>query len=371
MLILQTLQWGPQHGYAIGQTIRTESAESLRIETGSLYPALHRLEKQGWVKSDWKLTEANQRAKFYRLTPKGKKQLLQERDRWSQLVSAIGTILQSEAYQGADMNPLRWLFRRGPHRRRPRHRDSQPLRNGDRRAHCGRRGSGIRAPRRDQRVRQRVAGEGRGRGTCGAAAWWHTLGDVWQDVRFGIRMLVKNPAFSLTVITVLSIGIAGNAAIFSLFKGLALKPLPGVARLVDHGGTTRRTIDGRSYRRVAARFSRDQGTRSRIRDAERVVHDLCECRTRRRRETDRRRARHRQLLPGARCRRPTRPRASAVGRRGGRPASGGGDQRHAVASVVRGRSGHRRHDAPFERPAAHHCWRRRGRLQRHRRQHGR
>jgi PadR family transcriptional regulator, regulatory protein PadR len=93
MLVLQTLQWGPQHGYAIGQTIRTESAESLKIETGSLYPALHRLEKQRWVKSEWGTTEANQRAKFYKLTPKGKKQLLQERDRWSQFVAAIGTIL--------------------------------------------------------------------------------------------------------------------------------------------------------------------------------------------------------------------------------------------------------------------------------------
>ena len=93
MLILQTLQWGPQHGYAIGQTIRTQSAESLKIETGSLYPALHRLEHAGWVKSEWGMTEANQRAKFYKLTPKGKKQLLHERDRWSQLVSAIGTIL--------------------------------------------------------------------------------------------------------------------------------------------------------------------------------------------------------------------------------------------------------------------------------------
>lgn len=93
MLILQTLQWGPQHGYAIGATLRTQSAESLKIETGSLYPALHRLEKQGWVKAEWRQTEANQRAKFYRLTARGKKQLLQERDRWSQLVSAIGTIL--------------------------------------------------------------------------------------------------------------------------------------------------------------------------------------------------------------------------------------------------------------------------------------
>ena len=100
MLILQTLQWGPQHGYAIGQTIRAQSAESLKIETGSLYPALHRLEKQCWVKADWKQTEANQRAKFYRLTPTGKKQLLQERDRWSQLVSAIGTILNPRRTKG-------------------------------------------------------------------------------------------------------------------------------------------------------------------------------------------------------------------------------------------------------------------------------
>jgi len=100
MLILQTLQWGPQHGYAIGQTIRTASAESLKIETGSLYPALHRLERQGWVKSDWSVTDQNQRAKFYKLTPKGKKQLLQERDRWSQFVSAIGTILNPRRTKG-------------------------------------------------------------------------------------------------------------------------------------------------------------------------------------------------------------------------------------------------------------------------------
>ena len=93
MLILQTLMWGPQHGYAISQTLRAQSSDALQVETGSLYPALHRLERQGWVKSEWDVTETNQRAKFYKLTAKGKKQLLQERDRWSQLVSAIGTIL--------------------------------------------------------------------------------------------------------------------------------------------------------------------------------------------------------------------------------------------------------------------------------------
>jgi transcriptional regulator len=93
MLILQTLQWGPQHGYGITQAIRAQSSDALQVETGSLYPALHRLERQGWVKSEWDVTETNQRAKFYKLTPAGKKQLLWERDRWEQLVAAITSVM--------------------------------------------------------------------------------------------------------------------------------------------------------------------------------------------------------------------------------------------------------------------------------------
>ncbi len=100
MLILQTLQWGPQHGYAISQTIRAQSSEALQVETGSLYPALHRLQKQKWVKSSWGLTDTNQRAKFYTLTPAGKKQLLRERDRWAQLVAAIGGVLNPDPAKG-------------------------------------------------------------------------------------------------------------------------------------------------------------------------------------------------------------------------------------------------------------------------------
>src|SRR5246127_1501218 len=93
MLILQTLRWAPQHGYGIGQAIRAGSGDILQVETGSLYPALHRLEKQGWIKSEWKLTETSQRAKFYRITPSGKKQLASEADRWSQMTSAISGIM--------------------------------------------------------------------------------------------------------------------------------------------------------------------------------------------------------------------------------------------------------------------------------------
>jgi transcriptional regulator len=94
MLILRTLQWGPQHGYAIGQTIRAQSSDVLQVEAGSLYPALQRLAKKGWVASKWGQTEANQRAKFYRLTPEGRKQLLREESRWGELVEAIGRVMK-------------------------------------------------------------------------------------------------------------------------------------------------------------------------------------------------------------------------------------------------------------------------------------
>jgi transcriptional regulator len=100
MLILQTLQWGAQHGYAITQMIRARSSEALQVETGSLYPALHRLERQGWVKAEWGQTDTNQQAKFYRLTAAGKKQLVRERDRWSQLVAAIGGVLDANPAKG-------------------------------------------------------------------------------------------------------------------------------------------------------------------------------------------------------------------------------------------------------------------------------
>jgi PadR family transcriptional regulator PadR len=94
MLILRTLQWGPQHGYAIGQVIRAQSSDVLQVEAGSLYPALQRLAKQGWVTAKWGTTDSNQRAKFYRLTLEGKKQLAREESRWTELVNAIARIMK-------------------------------------------------------------------------------------------------------------------------------------------------------------------------------------------------------------------------------------------------------------------------------------
>jgi PadR family transcriptional regulator, regulatory protein PadR len=96
LLILQTLQWGPRHGYGISQAISTGSGEVLRADTGSLYPALHRLELAKWVAAEWKTSENQQRVKVYRLTEAGRKQLLRERSRWEQLVIAMGGILDHE-----------------------------------------------------------------------------------------------------------------------------------------------------------------------------------------------------------------------------------------------------------------------------------
>jgi PadR family transcriptional regulator, regulatory protein PadR len=93
MLILQTLQWGAQHGYGISQALRAQSGEVLQVETGSLYPALHRMERQRWIASKWGQTEQNQRAKYYRITAEGKKQLARDRSKWETMVAAIASIL--------------------------------------------------------------------------------------------------------------------------------------------------------------------------------------------------------------------------------------------------------------------------------------
>ena len=93
LLILQTLLWGPQHGYGISQVIRSNSGDVLQVDTGSLYPALHRLHRQGWISSEWQVSENNQRVKVYRLTAMGRKQLAFERSRWKQLLEAMSGIL--------------------------------------------------------------------------------------------------------------------------------------------------------------------------------------------------------------------------------------------------------------------------------------
>ena len=93
LLILQTLVWGPQHGYGLSQSIRLHSGERFQVDTGSLYPALHRLEKQRSIRSEWQLSDNKQRVKLYSLTAEGRQQLVTERSRWELLIEAMAGIL--------------------------------------------------------------------------------------------------------------------------------------------------------------------------------------------------------------------------------------------------------------------------------------
>ncbi len=96
LLILRSLVFGHAHGHAIAQHIRQSSEAVLQVETGSLYPALHRAEARGWVIAEWALSEKGKRAKYYSLTPAGRRQLVTEQSRWEQVSMAIGRVLRAE-----------------------------------------------------------------------------------------------------------------------------------------------------------------------------------------------------------------------------------------------------------------------------------
>jgi len=93
MLVLRTLLFGPLHGYGIAKAIHRTSNEALGIEFGSLYPALKRLEMKGWIASKWETSDHNRRAKYYRLTPEGRRQLVQEHSKWAEFVEAVARVM--------------------------------------------------------------------------------------------------------------------------------------------------------------------------------------------------------------------------------------------------------------------------------------
>ena len=95
LLVLETLRWGPQHGYGIAQAIQAGSSDVLQVDTGSLYPALHRLEARGWIAAEWGTSENNRRAKFYTLTPKGRSQLRVESAAWTRYAHAVFAALEA------------------------------------------------------------------------------------------------------------------------------------------------------------------------------------------------------------------------------------------------------------------------------------
>ena len=94
LLVLKTLSRGPQHGYGIAAHVQAVSDEELRVEEGSLYPALHRMEQSGWIAADWQITANNRRARFYRLTRAGQKRLADEEQKWHRLTAAVGRVLR-------------------------------------------------------------------------------------------------------------------------------------------------------------------------------------------------------------------------------------------------------------------------------------
>ena len=100
VLILSTLIFGPQHGQGIARAIQQTSEDELLVEHGALYPALQRLESRGWISAEWGTSSNNRKARFYRLTKAGRKQLVKETTKWKRLVAAIGRILESPATEG-------------------------------------------------------------------------------------------------------------------------------------------------------------------------------------------------------------------------------------------------------------------------------
>lgn len=100
MLILKSLVPGPKHGYGVARWIQSTTNDALQIEEGSLYPALHRMQRRGWVTSDWGVSESNRRAKFYALTKEGRSQLTDEVQAWEHLVQAISLVLNSKLVEG-------------------------------------------------------------------------------------------------------------------------------------------------------------------------------------------------------------------------------------------------------------------------------
>ena len=94
LLILRTLAVGPEHGWAISERIQQVCGNVLQIQQGSLYPALHRLERRGWIKATWDASENNRRAKYYELTPSGRRQLQAEQSAWNKLAAAVAQVLE-------------------------------------------------------------------------------------------------------------------------------------------------------------------------------------------------------------------------------------------------------------------------------------
>ena len=222
MLILQALQLGPDARLRHPQSIfRLKSDEVLQVETGSLYPALHRLERQRWVKSEWKQTESKQRGKFYQITAKGKEQLSADHERWQAhgACNCRGDGAECQAGRGAGMS-----FKRAWDRRKDELREELA-------AHL--RMAIEERMARGQSLEEARTAAAREMGNPPLIAdvtrdkWgWAWCERVAQDLRLAARQMRKNPGFAATAVFVLTLGIGAAVAIYSFVDAALTRPLP-------------------------------------------------------------------------------------------------------------------------------------------------
>ena len=225
LLILRTLMAGPSHGHAIAKHIQRTSEDLLQVETGSLYPALHRLEAKGWIAASWELSDKGKRARYYRLTALGRKQLASEQSKWQAFSRAMGLILNPGGSGGAMTSffrKLRWLTRRPGKEAELQeelqfHLDEEA---GERQAQGLADEEARRAARRELGNVALVQEDTR-------ATWtWTWMEQLAQDIRYGLRTMAANKTFSAMAILSLALGIGANTAIFSFMDSILLRSLP-------------------------------------------------------------------------------------------------------------------------------------------------
>ena len=216
LLILRTLFLGPMHGHAIAKAIEYQSNEVLLVEQGSLYPALHRLIKRRWISVEEGISENNRRAKFYRLTAKGRQQLTVETNKWDKLAAAIGRILRPARAGGRIMKSRKRMLREleediRDYLERETQDNMERGMSPDEARHAALRKFGNVAQVREET--------------------WEVWSVVWleqllQDTRFGMRMLWRSPGNTIASVLAIALGIGINVGIFSVLNGAALRLLP-------------------------------------------------------------------------------------------------------------------------------------------------